>query len=292
MEVLYLGVWCEPFHDYWAVPTPNIQCSAALHHLIVNAVFNISSDLMLISIALSISIRNQLSISRKIILSIVFGLGVFTVLSAVLNKYYSFHHPFGSEWTYWYVRESSTAMIVSNLPFTWSLLRRIFKLAPFNPARSRERPAPRARSPGTPPDNATRDNPTPPRSFRLLNLSGPKLPQVPPPAAGQQQRERGHSGPTTPDWRGAGVFGLQDADALASGIWEEDRTAVHDDGMDGRTLTPESVTRTLPRHDDSPLGHTNMTEWFTRNQEKQGEIMAETSRGMGLEYTDTAILMF
>jgi hypothetical protein len=23
MEVFYLGVWCRPFHDYWAVPTSN-----------------------------------------------------------------------------------------------------------------------------------------------------------------------------------------------------------------------------------------------------------------------------
>lgn len=23
MEILYLGVWCRPFHDYWAVPTDN-----------------------------------------------------------------------------------------------------------------------------------------------------------------------------------------------------------------------------------------------------------------------------
>lgn len=23
MEVLYFGVWCRPFSNYWAVPTPN-----------------------------------------------------------------------------------------------------------------------------------------------------------------------------------------------------------------------------------------------------------------------------
>lgn len=23
MEVLYLAVWCRPFHMYWAVPSPN-----------------------------------------------------------------------------------------------------------------------------------------------------------------------------------------------------------------------------------------------------------------------------
>ena len=25
METLYFGVWCRPFYNYWAVPTPNGQ---------------------------------------------------------------------------------------------------------------------------------------------------------------------------------------------------------------------------------------------------------------------------
>jgi hypothetical protein len=36
------------------------QCSAAIHHLITNAVFNISSDLMMLSIPLPLLIRSQL----------------------------------------------------------------------------------------------------------------------------------------------------------------------------------------------------------------------------------------
>src|ERR1700761_6161118 len=131
MEILYLGVWCRPFHNYWAVPTPNPQCSAAENHLITNAVFNLSSDITMLCIAFSLFVGNRLSWSRKLILCLIFGLGLFTILSAVLNKYYSFTHPFGSQWTYWYVRESSTAIIVTNLPFTWSVLRRIFNLKAF-----------------------------------------------------------------------------------------------------------------------------------------------------------------
>lgn len=34
-------------------------------------------------------------------------------------------------WTFWYVREASTALLVGNLPFTWTLLRRVFKLNAF-----------------------------------------------------------------------------------------------------------------------------------------------------------------
>ena len=42
-----------------------------------------------------------------------------------MNKVYSFSEPFGSLWTYWYVRESSTALLVANLPYVWTFWRRI-----------------------------------------------------------------------------------------------------------------------------------------------------------------------
>lgn len=135
MEILYLGVWCRPFHNYWALPTPNTQCSAATNHLITNAVFNLSSDILMLAIGCSLFIRTNLPWSRKLILCGIFGVGIFVILAAVLNKYYSFSHPFGTEWTFWYVRESSTAILVANLPFLWTLLRRMFKLDAFDAER-------------------------------------------------------------------------------------------------------------------------------------------------------------
>lgn len=132
MEILYNGVWCRPFSNYWALPTPSTQCSAATNHLITNAVFNLSSDLIMLAIGCSLFIRTNLPWSRKIILTGIFGVGVFVILAAVLNKYYSFTHPFSTQWTFWYVRESSTAVIVANLPFLWTLLRRMFKLDAFD----------------------------------------------------------------------------------------------------------------------------------------------------------------
>lgn len=132
MEILYFGVWCRPFHEYWAVPTDNVQCSAAIHHLITNAVFNISSDIMMLSIPLPLLITSQLPKAKKLILCCLFGLGVFVILCAVLNKYYSFAHPFSPMWTYWYIREASTAILVANMPMCWSLMRRLFNLRSFN----------------------------------------------------------------------------------------------------------------------------------------------------------------
>jgi len=132
MEILYFGVWCRPFHNYWAVPTPNIQCSAALHHLTVNACLNISSDLLMLSIPLPLLITSKLPRTKKLILCCLFSLGLFVILCAVLNKYYSFAHPFSPMWTFWYIREASTAVYVANMPMCWSLMRRLFNLRAFN----------------------------------------------------------------------------------------------------------------------------------------------------------------
>lgn len=77
MEICYFGVWCRPFNQYWAVsssdnwdwmssnevhqvPTDNIQCSAAIHHLIMNAVFNVTSDLMMLCIPLPLLIASKI----------------------------------------------------------------------------------------------------------------------------------------------------------------------------------------------------------------------------------------
>lgn len=111
---------------------PAEQCSTAQNHLITNAVFNLTSDIVMLGMALQMLIRSRLPARRKVILCGIFGLGIFVILSAVLNKYYSFSNPYGSMWTYWYVRESSTAIIVANLPYTWTLLRRLFNLSAFD----------------------------------------------------------------------------------------------------------------------------------------------------------------
>ncbi|TWU73368.1 hypothetical protein ED733_001130 [Metarhizium rileyi] len=156
MEILYFGVWCRPFSAYWEVPPSDPQCATALHHLITNAVFNISSDLMIILIPIPLLLRTHWALKKKLILSAVFGLGGFTILSAVLNKYYSFKQPYGSQWTFWYIRESSTAIIVANLPLTWTLVRRIFSVGSFTGSTGR-RPSGAGRSSQT--DNKRKRGP-------------------------------------------------------------------------------------------------------------------------------------
>lgn len=132
MEVLYFGVWCRPFTQYWAVPPNSKQCSAATNHLITNAIFNITSDLIILSIPMPLLFKVRLPMKNKAILFVIFIIGAFTIVAAALNKYYSFTHPFGTEWTIWYLRESYTAILCANLPLTYPLIQRVFKLRNWN----------------------------------------------------------------------------------------------------------------------------------------------------------------
>jgi hypothetical protein len=96
MDSLYFGYWCQPFPNYWAVPTPNKQCDAATNHLIMNAVFNLTSDCAMTIIGLPMFLRLSLPWKKKIPVICIFSLGIFTIVSAILNKVYSFTQPFVS----------------------------------------------------------------------------------------------------------------------------------------------------------------------------------------------------
>jgi hypothetical protein len=132
MQVLYFAVWCRPFPEYYAVPTNSIQCNTLLHHRITKAIINISSDLVMLTIALPMLIRSRLPWKRKLVLCGIFSLGIFTIAAAALNSYYSFSDPYSGTWMFWYIREASMAIIVANVPFTWTLVREVFEVGDFD----------------------------------------------------------------------------------------------------------------------------------------------------------------
>lgn len=134
MEVLYFTTWCRPVTEYWAVPTSSSQCNALVHHRITKAVFNLSSDIIMLVIALQMLIRSLLPMKRKLVLCGIFSLGIFVIIASILNSYYSFKNPYKQTWVDWYVRESSTAILVANLPFTWTILRECFDVGSFDEA--------------------------------------------------------------------------------------------------------------------------------------------------------------
>lgn len=131
MMSLYYGYWCRPFRAFWETPTPNIQCATQTHHLTVNLVFNLTSDLLIIFIPLPMFIKAHLELKKKLLLIFPFSLGFFTMVCAILSKWSSFTQPYSPEWIYWYTREASTAMIVSNMPYSWAIVRKVFNLKGF-----------------------------------------------------------------------------------------------------------------------------------------------------------------
>jgi hypothetical protein len=88
---------------------------------------SISSDLFLLVVAMPILIAVRLPYRQKLILLTLFGLGGFVIVAAVLTKVYCLV-PSLISYVYmnWYFREATVAMLVTNLPLSWSLIRDAF----------------------------------------------------------------------------------------------------------------------------------------------------------------------
>lgn len=99
--------------------------------MIVQAVFNLSSDLMILAVGIPLLMKAKVDLKKKIVLVGIFSLGLFVVLAAVLNKYYNFSNPTTTIYMLWYIREASTAIYVANVPMLWPLLRRFLKVGSF-----------------------------------------------------------------------------------------------------------------------------------------------------------------
>ncbi|RPB10363.1 hypothetical protein P167DRAFT_537565 [Morchella conica CCBAS932] len=122
---------CRPFKGYWMLPVPMVQCATYQHYSITQATFNITSDLMMLAVGIPLLLKAKVELKKKIILVGIFSCGVFVILAACLNKYYNFSNPFTTIYMLWYIRESSTAIYVSNLPMLWPLFRRLFNVGKF-----------------------------------------------------------------------------------------------------------------------------------------------------------------
>ncbi|KAJ9221314.1 hypothetical protein DTO271D3_8725 [Paecilomyces variotii] len=124
---LALFLTCRPLSDYWAVPTPNYQCSSYQHYEIIQGVFSISADLLMLCVAIPLLMSVRLPLKQKLILLLLFGMGAFVIVAAILTKVYCLV-PWLINYVYmnWYFREATVAILVTNIPLIWSLLRDIF----------------------------------------------------------------------------------------------------------------------------------------------------------------------
>ncbi|QDS71908.1 hypothetical protein FKW77_000396 [Venturia effusa] len=118
---------CRPLALYFTVPTPNYQCSSYQHYEIVQGVLSISCDILILIIAMPILIAVRLPKRQKMILLFLFGLGLFVIVAAILTKVYCLVPSLISyQYMNWYFREATIAMLVTNIPLMWSLVRDIF----------------------------------------------------------------------------------------------------------------------------------------------------------------------
>lgn len=117
---------CRPFRGYWAMPPPDPQCTTLAHYSLVQGCFNISADLLMLGIPVPLIARMRLPWWQKLVLTVVFSLGVFVVAAALLTKVFNLTDVYSPAYMFWYVREASVAVYVSNLPMIWPLLREWF----------------------------------------------------------------------------------------------------------------------------------------------------------------------
>uniref|UniRef100_A0A0C4BKS3 Uncharacterized protein n=1 Tax=Fusarium oxysporum (strain Fo5176) TaxID=660025 RepID=A0A0C4BKS3_FUSOF len=60
-----------------------------------------SSDIMIILLPIPLFLWSNTTTRIKVTLCCIYAVGIFTMVSALLNKYYSFTDPYGPNWTFW-----------------------------------------------------------------------------------------------------------------------------------------------------------------------------------------------
>ncbi|KAF2674698.1 hypothetical protein BT63DRAFT_408859 [Microthyrium microscopicum] len=124
IEVPYFFILCRPFSQYWAMPPNNTQCATYFDYCIIQMVFNVSSDLLMLGIPTPFVVGAKVPPLKRALLVGIFSLGSFVVLAAVLAKYYNFTSANSTVYMIWDVRETSVAVYVANLMCWWPLLRK------------------------------------------------------------------------------------------------------------------------------------------------------------------------
>jgi hypothetical protein len=117
---------CRPFNGYWAMPPPNAQCTTLQHYAIVQGCFNITSDCLMLCIPIPLIRKLQMPLKQKAVLLLIFSMGIFVILAALLTKIFNLSNIWDPSYMLWYTRESSVAVYVSNIPMIWPLLREWF----------------------------------------------------------------------------------------------------------------------------------------------------------------------
>ncbi|KXH37563.1 hypothetical protein CSIM01_07491 [Colletotrichum simmondsii] len=117
------GGWCRPFSEYMELQPENAECLTWKNYNILQITMNLSTDLVLLLIPVTLISRLKMKIGKKLLLICLFSMGVFVMLCAILTKVAVFTYSTDFVWFMWCVRETSTAMLVGNLVLGMPTLR-------------------------------------------------------------------------------------------------------------------------------------------------------------------------
>ncbi|KAJ5701998.1 hypothetical protein N7488_009546 [Penicillium malachiteum] len=120
---LTLFLNCRPLTGYWTLPPPHRECATYFRYEIVQCVFNLSSDIAILLVILPMLFRTRLPLRTKLPVLVVFSMGIVVILCAIISKSFTFHDIYDSSYQFWYLREASIGVWVTNAPFVWSLAR-------------------------------------------------------------------------------------------------------------------------------------------------------------------------
>ncbi|RYO85346.1 hypothetical protein DL766_004774 [Monosporascus sp. MC13-8B] len=139
MMTLFLG--CRPFHKYWQInPDPGDACQPAISSQIVwvYCAMNVVTDLYLISIPVPMLWQSSLKPLKKIGLITLFSGGIFIVVCATLRAALIVTDPVNGAQLAgsWAVRETFVAVITTNLPVAFPLVKAMLAPAFGSLARS------------------------------------------------------------------------------------------------------------------------------------------------------------
>ncbi|KAK2011818.1 hypothetical protein LZ32DRAFT_606075 [Colletotrichum eremochloae] len=124
--VVFLG--CIPFDKYWQIsPDPGNYCQAAVSLPIIWTSFaaNVSTDIYLILIPIPLLWESTLHLVKKIASTIVLGAGIFVLVCATLKSVFVIVDPINGAQLAgtWGTRETFVAVVTTNLPMIFPLIR-------------------------------------------------------------------------------------------------------------------------------------------------------------------------
>ncbi|KAL5119206.1 hypothetical protein ACEQ8H_002917 [Pleosporales sp. CAS-2024a] len=135
--ILTIFLSCRPFHHYWQVkPDPGNVCQAAISKPILWTTFvlNVSTDTGLFLIPIPMLWKSSLKMPKKLATTLVLSGGVLIIVCATLKSIYVIVDPVngGQLAAEWGTRETFIAVITTNLPMIFPLLKTWF--APLLPS--------------------------------------------------------------------------------------------------------------------------------------------------------------